>query len=232
MKNTNRWPRIVTAAIAVTVSVVALIALGLLDLHRRPPARLILTAGSAWDYVRTVERQIALAERRVWVMMYVMRLGDAPDPEHPVEVLGASLAAAHARGLDVRICLDRSRKWDNPDEIEPKHVAPAAWLRARGVHVVEDELTRISHAKVVLIDDDVVILGSHNWTFSALTLNREASVLLRDRALLRELERELFSFIPGWEKLPRSGSPEVRESGSRVADAVLDDSDAGRKDDQ
>lgn len=231
-----RWSRVARTALAIAAAAVALIALGWLDLSRRPPAQIVLSAGSAWDYVRTVERRVAQAQRRVWVMVYVMRLGDAPDPDHPVEILGASLAAAHERGLDVRVCLDRSKNWEDPELIDPKHVLPARWLRDRGVRVVEDDLERISHAKVVLIDDDIVILGSHNWTFSALTLNREASVLLRDRDLLRELERELFGFIPGWDEassLPPTGGPEVEESERAQADDPLSsEPDVERQNDQ
>lgn len=176
----------------------ALIALGALDLARRPPARVLLTAGHGWDYVRVAERAMAQAQQRIWVGLFVARLPDEEDPAHPVSVLLQALVDAHHRGIDVRVCLDRSMTWDEPEVPDTKHEAPAAWLRQRGVRVFEDEIDRTTHVKIVLVDDDTVILGSHNWTGAALMRNREVSVLIRDADLAQQLAREVFGFIPGW----------------------------------
>ncbi len=192
------WRRWLPAMAIIAVAAVALFGLGKWDLQRHPPPRLLLSANHQWDYVRAVERAMSGAKKRIWVMMYVARLGDDADPEHPVEFTLQVLVDAAKRGVDVRVCLDQSRNWEDPTIIDPKHEQPAAWLRARGVRVIEDELERISHAKVVLIDDETVVIGSHNWTFSALALNREASLLVKDAALAAEVDRELFQTVPGW----------------------------------
>lgn len=187
--------RLITTCLAIALAASALILLGILDLRRRPPPRLLLSAGHAWDYVRAIEREVSQAQSRVWVAVYVARLPDEPDDQHPVIILFNALVAAHRRGVDVQICLDRSMEWDEPEVMDPKHEAPVAWLREHGLTVIEDDLERTTHAKVVLIDDHTVILGSHNWTGSALMRNREVSVLIRDAALVAEVEAEVFEPI-------------------------------------
>jgi len=38
------------------------------------------------------------------------------------------------------------------------------------------------HAKIMIIDDKHLVIGSHNYTQSAFTMNREASIIIRDFA--------------------------------------------------
>jgi phosphatidylserine/phosphatidylglycerophosphate/cardiolipin synthase-like enzyme len=174
------------------------LALGIASRPATPPPRLLSGGLDHIDsYGRVVDRLIRGAEHRVWVMLFVMYLGEEDD--HPVNALCQALADARARGVDVRVVLDLGRDWET-QEIDDKHESPVAWLRAHGVPVMVDELERTSHAKLVLVDDEVVVLGSHNWTRSALTANRETSLLLHDRRLLVQLEA-LFLSVPGFTAL-------------------------------
>lgn len=190
------WPvwqrRLATAGI----TVLAVVALGVAARPRTAPPRVLHDAmDPAASYLRQVERLVRGARERVWVMVYVIHLGEDPHGD-PVRALGEALAAAAARGCDVRLVLDRDHVWGT-DEIDDKHLEPARWLRAQGVPVVIDDLERRTHAKVVLVDDRHAVVGSHNWTRSALLRNREASLLLEDPAVVSELE-ELFRDVPGW----------------------------------
>ena len=185
------WQRraglLLSAALAVLV-------LGLVSHTRSVPPRLLLTGeGADEHYLGTVARLIAGAHERVWVAMFVVR----SDGEDPPRALMQALADAAARGCRVQVALDRGRDWQTkkPDN---KHVLPAAWLTAHGVRVVLDELDRTSHTKAVIIDSRRAVIGSHNWTRSALTANREASLLIDEPALALRLERELAG-IPGWD---------------------------------
>lgn len=123
-------------------------------------------------YLATVSDLLRQSDERIWCMLYVMRSDSQPG--HPVAYLMQQLADARARGVDVRVILDRSdpqAKWPGPDNSEA-----ARWLRQQDIIVYEDELDTTTHGKVLLIDDCVVI-GSHNWTSWALTRNREISML-------------------------------------------------------
>jgi phosphatidylserine/phosphatidylglycerophosphate/cardiolipin synthase-like enzyme len=199
--NAQRMRALVRMAMAVGFAASALVLLGLFDLRRHPPPQVLLSAGHAQDFVRAAERAIAAAKQRVWVAVYVMRLPDDGATDDPVQVLLNALVSAKQRGVDVRVCLDQSKDWEDPEVIDPKHEVPAAWLRDRGIPVLIDELTTTTHAKVILVDADTVFLGSHNWTGAALGRNREVSVVMHDHDVSEILERELFATIPGWEDL-------------------------------
>jgi len=198
LRPTPRW---LARLLAALVLALAVLALGVIGDARRRPAEVLLTDGHPYAYLRAVERRIALARERVWVAMYVIYLGEDPDrapPDDPPAALLRALAAAAARGVDVRIVLDLGRD-RRTGEIEPKHVAAQTWLAANGVRVVLDELERTTHVKAVVIDDRWVVMGSHNWTRAAIASNREVSLLLDDPALAATLAREVFARVPGWD---------------------------------
>lgn len=178
--------------------IVVMQVLGLISQLRHRPAELLLSAGKPLATARALERRFATARTRIWLMMYVIRCEDDAAPDDPVMALLEALVAAHRRGVDVRVCLDLGRTRET-GEIENKHTNAQAWLEQRGIRVVLDEDSITTHAKVALIDDRWVLLGSHNWTRSALTTNREASVVLDDRGMVQHLETQLFAGIPGWE---------------------------------
>ena len=198
LRPTPPWLGRRLAALALTAAVLVV---GLVSGARRRPPEVLLSDGHPYAYLRAVERRIATARERVWVAMYVIYLDGDPDlaaPDEPAPALLRALAAAAARGLDVRIVLDYGRNRAT-GEIEPKHVAAQTWLAAHGVRVVLDELERTTHVKAVVIDQRWVVMGSHNWTRSAITSNREVSLLMDDPTLAATLAREVFARVPGWD---------------------------------
>ncbi|HKW73650.1 MAG TPA: phosphatidylserine/phosphatidylglycerophosphate/cardiolipin synthase family protein [Candidatus Dormibacteraeota bacterium] len=84
----------------------------------------------------------------------------------------AGLAAAHHRGLDVRVLLD-------PNQVYNQHAYVV--LRAAGVEVRWYPVPRgvLLHAKIGLFDA-VLVLGSANWTQSGLGVNHELDIETRD----------------------------------------------------
>jgi phosphatidylserine/phosphatidylglycerophosphate/cardiolipin synthase-like enzyme len=181
---------------AVLALTLAVLLVGLVAPARRTPPELLLGGpDQELSYARAASRLITGAKQRVWMAMYVMR----PEDE-AVSGLIDALGEAHDRGVDVRVCLDRGKGWrGEPDD---KHLAPAERLQARGITVILDEPDRTTHAKLLVADGLRVLSGSHNWTRSALTANREASWLVEDAAIAAEAERWLAS-IPGWDAATR-----------------------------
>jgi phosphatidylserine/phosphatidylglycerophosphate/cardiolipin synthase-like enzyme len=53
-------------------------------------------------------------------------------------------------------------------------------LRSVGAEVKKHLSTHLLHAKLMIIDEDTVITGSHNYTQSAFTANYELSVILTE----------------------------------------------------
>lgn len=119
--------------------------------------------------VDVVQRSMELESRRP-------RTDAAPLPGEPsslVNVLVQDLITAHKRGAKVRVVLDANENFDNSRNAET-----ARLLQANGVPVFQDDLKTQTHAKLLVLDDDKVVLGSTNWTSSAVESGNEASVIV------------------------------------------------------
>lgn len=94
-----------------------------------------------------------------------------------------ALEAAKARGVVVRVLVDRSQRkarWSG-----------ARRLAADGVDVrVDERVAGIAHSKVLVIDRNEVLTGSFNWTRSAETRNVENLLVLQDKALAAQYTAE------------------------------------------
>jgi cardiolipin synthase len=115
------------------------------------------------------------ASRRVWI---------ATGYFVPNELLLSALRLAVARGVDVRLL--GSEKSDHPylAEIGRSYYGPL--LRA-GVRIFE-YMGGLHHAKAMLIDDDLLMVGSANCDNRSMRLNLELNVLAHCRAAARALE--------------------------------------------
>ena len=56
-----------------------------------------------------------------------------------------------------------------------------------GVEVIYDSPFKTTHTKFMVVDNKLILLGSANWTFYALTNNNEVSVLIRSKEVAMEL---------------------------------------------
>lgn len=60
-------------------------------------------------------------------------------------------------------------------------------LKDAGIDVRYDSAEKRTHNKVLVIDREIIIVGSHNYSFDGLRYNNETSLLVRDRDKAREL---------------------------------------------
>jgi len=157
------------------------------------PAVEILLDG---EYLDRLMKELEGAKSRIWVAMYVASYNAKHDFGVQQKIVKL-LSKKYQQGLDVRVLLDASYEWDSSKEgmsnrPSDKNEEMVKALKKEGVPVRYDDYERILHGKWVLIDEDRSILGSHNWTYSALVKNAEASVFLRSKDHQRELA-EAFS---------------------------------------
>ena len=86
--------------------------------------------------------------------------------------IAAALIAAHKRGVTVRLVLDsegKGNKYSQGDE-----------CAAAGIDVAWDAKHLIMHSKVMVVDAQVVVTGSFNFTASAETGNAENLLVIND----------------------------------------------------
>ncbi len=142
-------------------------------------------------YVDVVVREIRQAKTSIHLTMYLIAL-PIHDPHSPVRQLVEALVQAHDRGVTVDVVLDQNADWDQAPTLgsQPlvwKNQPAYRYLRARGVSAAFDDPTILTHAKVLVIDRETVILGSTNWSEAALTRNVEATALIRSPAFAKTL---------------------------------------------
>jgi len=105
----------------------------------------------------------------------------------PNEPLLTALQLAAARGVDVRMLV--AGKSDHPLLVNVGRSYYEELLRY-GVKIYEYE-SGISHAKVALIDEEWLMVGSANLDVRSMRLNFELNALVRDPATAADLERVL-----------------------------------------
>jgi phosphatidylserine/phosphatidylglycerophosphate/cardiolipin synthase-like enzyme len=84
-----------------------------------------------------------------------------------------AMLEARKRDVPVTIIFDMGDK----NELTSKYnQATAKTLKQAGVNVIFDDPDRRMHAKMCIIDESISFIGSHNYTYSAMQRNSEATV--------------------------------------------------------
>jgi len=99
--------------------------------------------------------------------------------------IAEALVNAHKRGVKVEVILDKSHK------AEKKSSAPS--LSTGGVQVKIDATRGIAHNKVMIIDGEIVITGSFNFTKNAEEKNAENLLIIHDKKLAEK-------YVKNWQQ--------------------------------
>lgn len=134
------------------------------------------------DYFPVLERMIGQAERSIDLVMFLFKVTDSS--KNRAAALVEDLIRARKRGIMVTVLLEKSGY--DPD-INRANQRVAARLKKQGVTVRFDSEKATTHAKAVVIDRRYSLIGSHNFTGSALSNNHEASLLVDNQALASQL---------------------------------------------
>lgn len=115
------------------------------------------------EYPSIVIPLIDGAKKNIDIIMYDWRWY-ADQITHPVQQFNAALVRASKRGLRVRVITNTALNLE---------VLNKCGIKAR---VTRDR--RTLHCKMIIIDDETLIMGSHNITRNAFSHNIEASVVV------------------------------------------------------
>jgi len=119
------------------------------------------------------------AEESIYAEVYIFTSDEIAD----------AIVSARARGVDVKIIIDGNVEGEKIEEIITK-------LKSAGVELREHTLKTL-HSKFAIFDGKRVLIGSHNWSKSAITRNREVSIVLESRWLADKL---MDIFEEDWEE--------------------------------
>lgn len=112
------------------------------------------------------------AHERVWVAMYSFTNTELAD----------ALIAAKQRGADVRVIVEKQQagsQYSQHDE-----------LAAAGIPVRIDTNPNLMHDKFAVLDEDIVITGSMNWTGNGVRENNENVLVIHSDELNQQFATE------------------------------------------
>jgi phosphatidylserine/phosphatidylglycerophosphate/cardiolipin synthase-like enzyme len=119
------------------------------------------------DYHGLALGAIEQATERVHVIEYVIY------NEGPVATLLDAMVDAHGRGVEVKLLAD---------EAGYETDVAVSWLQSVGIEAKYDSPETTTHNKLIIVDDRTLV-GSHNFSTNAMTVNHESSALVADAAV-------------------------------------------------
>jgi len=141
-------------------------------------------------YSPAVKEALKNAKSSIDMAMYFVNF-DPKVKKSPVNDLVEELISAHNRGVKVKVILDQNidfalwnegGEWQKQDKNDTLFV----YLKKQGIGAYYDNLYVTTHSKAIIIDKEIVIVGSANWTESSLKKNWEASCFIRSKDLARK----------------------------------------------
>jgi cardiolipin synthase len=132
------------------------------------------------NYFNITFNAISNADSSIDIILYEFKWYDS---NNSVVKMRNALINAVNRNVSVRLILDQANYRDQETELSKENRKTGNYLEANGVQVKYDSLKQTTHDKLLVIDDETTILGSHNWGYSAFTRNNEASVMIKDRKI-------------------------------------------------
>lgn len=134
------------------------------------------------------------SRKALWASVFIIDMRIREDVDLQVRQILELVSYAHWRGVDVRILLGLSDIRD----IHNANLTTAFFLDSNEVPVRLFQSTRKSgtHSKYMLVDDDMLILGSHNWTHNAFFNHMNSSLAVESPDMAYSLRQR---FITNWE---------------------------------
>ena len=136
------------------------------------------------DYFKVVNKLIEEADNSISVIMFSVYFYQK-HPSSYSNLLIRSLIEAKKRGVEVGVILEKD--FSEKDSIRIREVAQM--LVDSGVKVFWDQDEITTHCKLLIIDSNITVIGSMNWSYSALAKNNEASVVIESEAVAKAYKK-------------------------------------------
>lgn len=129
------------------------------------------------EYFDSVDNLLSQAKRSIHMVMF--DISYYPDyPDSLVNSLLSDLKEAASRGVDVKVITD--------EYLTERPVVRI--LEESGINIKFDSKAITTHPKLIIIDSQIVIIGSTNWSYHSIEKNHEANVIIHSIPLARQFE--------------------------------------------
>ncbi|MEN6375605.1 MAG: phospholipase D-like domain-containing protein [Smithella sp.] len=143
------------------------------------------------EYLPALTTAIDDAKSEIIMSFFLFKAGVHKN-SFPDRVL-SHLHQAARKGVRVVVILENSG--GNDRNVDAENRRTKQLLEEKGVQVYFDSPRKTTHTKLVVIDQRLVLLGSHNLTQSALKYNNEMSLLIDRPDLAREARTYMLKII-------------------------------------
>jgi phosphatidylserine/phosphatidylglycerophosphate/cardiolipin synthase-like enzyme len=133
-------------------------------------------------YVEQARPLISGANNSIRLVVYGLYISSSY-PDSDVNKLVDLMSQAARRGVEVRVILEQANYSTSINKVNQDS---ARQMQARGIQVRADPLDQITHAKVLLVDDQV-ILGSNNWGYGGFFDYHEVALRTSQAAVVKKL---------------------------------------------
>ena len=134
------------------------------------------------EYPGHATEMIKGAKKRIMLIVYGMKVNYSY-PDSDIFALIKLMGEAVKRGVTVRVILEQA---DYTTSINSVNVEAAKELKKYGITVRMDPLSQISHAKVLVADDEVIVC-SNNWGHGGFALYHEVGLRTRDASVVKKM---------------------------------------------
>ena len=143
------------------------------------------------DYFPALLKAIDEAQSEIFLSIFSFKAGVHKN-SYPDIVL-AHLARAANRGIKIIVILENTGGHDF--KLDAENQQTKQLLEEKGVKVYFDSPYQTTHTKLIVIDERLVLLGSHNLTQAALKYNNEISILLDRPDLAKRARNYMLKII-------------------------------------
>ena len=126
------------------------------------------------NYFPALLKAIDEAQSEIFMSIFSFKAGVHKN-SYPDRIM-ERLAKAVKRGVKVTAILETTA--NRSDELDIQNRRTGKLLEEKGVEVYFDSPRKTTHTKLIVIDEQLIFLGSHNFTQAALKYNNEISILL------------------------------------------------------
>ncbi|MDO8662694.1 MAG: phospholipase D-like domain-containing protein [Candidatus Omnitrophota bacterium] len=130
------------------------------------------------DYFQSTRQAIQNAKESIYMAMYLINVESTPT-DSPASILLEDLISAKKRGVYVKVILD--------DTIFKVNYNAYKRLQQAGIDVFIDSTKAVLHAKGIVIDSKISILGSFNWSRASLYNNYEFAAYIENPRQAKKL---------------------------------------------
>lgn len=144
------------------------------------------------NYFEFLRGKFLNARKRIWATIFIVNPIVKDDEYRAIRTFLKTLNYAQWKNVDVRILLGTSAASD----IQIANDTAYQYLVNLEIPV-RRFVGKSLHSKYVIIDDDIIVVGSHNWTPGAVSSHNEDSIVLYSKELNIILCEE---FLINWEE--------------------------------